>query len=177
MTFYVTDQNFVVLSLIILGAVFGFLWDVFGVVLHKAGAGYVIKSIAELVLCLVFGFVYQVTVFVTNYGYVRWYEIVGTVSGFLIYRLTLSKTIRKILAAIISIVAGIVGKVLSALMYPLRRIAKKLWQVLRSSFSAVAERLSDKGMQIYSAIAVKKQLKFSKKGFTKKIYRTERKEI
>lgn len=162
MTFYVTDQNFVVLSLIILGIISGFVWDIFRCIGQFFKIGYVLSNITDFLLCILFAFAYQITVFVTNYGYVRWYEFAGAFLGIMLYRLALSKIVTTVLMSVISICSGIIGKVISAVLHPFVKLARGIRSI---AMKYVFSKLFILMTEIFANIAAGKQISLAAKGF------------
>lgn len=143
MTFYVTNQNTVVLVLMLLGAVSGLIRDIVKVKRRFVRTGKILEFLEDFICCVILTFVYHITVFVTNYGYVRWYEFAGLILGFALYRMTISN----LAVRVISTVAGLLQKLLRLLISPIVsafkvaaaafiRVYMKLTMVLRKKYIA-----------------------------------------
>ena len=127
MTFYVTNQNTVVFVLVLFGIVCGFVRDIITVKRRFIPAGAVLSFFEDLVYCLVFTLLYHITVFVTNYGYVRWYEFASLFAGFLLYRFTLSRAVITLFCAVIAFIIKIFG----VLLMPVLRLSKIVYKNAR----------------------------------------------
>ncbi len=165
MTFYVTDQNRVVLVLILLGALFGFLRDIIKIKRYFIKTGSILRNAEDIVYCIVFAFVYHITVFVTNYGYVRWYEFAGTVLGFMLYRMTLSVPVIGIMKKVLSLVFGLVRRILLVVLSPVLFVFKIVAGIVKKYLLRFGGVLYKRVVKILSEIAASKQLKAARKGF------------
>lgn len=165
MTFYVTDQNRVVLTMIVLGAVFGLLWDILRIKRYFIKTGYWWIFAEDLVFCVVFAFVYHIAVFAANYGYVRWFQAAGAGLGFALYRLMLSDAVMKILITVTAAVSAVIYRVMSVVLHPFIVIAERLWCILKGFFNRVYLRFQSGFVKVLSDIEAKRQIKIAAGGF------------
>ncbi len=173
MTFYVTDQNIVVLILMLSGVLFAFFRDILKVKRHFLKSGKVLTFIEDFLYCAVCGFVFQITVFVTNYGYVRWYEFAGVIFGFGLYRILLEELILKIIISVTGLIAGAVSYILGIVLSPVRFVFLRITKVFKKCYFVLYEKFMQRRLKIYSDKAEKRLLEFSGKGF----YSVKRKEV
>ena len=161
MTFYVTDQNTVVIVLLLFGAFCGVLRDIIIAKRRVFHAGVVIAFFEDLIFCILLTAVYHMIVFVTNYGYVRWYEFVSVFAGFLLYRISFGKIFGELFYRILLLMKRIIMIILKPFAVVIVRV---------EAFSArlvgfIVSRLYDKRTEIKSAVLMKRQLVLAGKGF------------
>lgn len=161
MTFYVTDQNTVVVFLVILGVIFGLASDIVKVKRHFIPTGKLIRFTEDFLYCILCTFLYQITVFVLNYGYVRWYEFAGVMVGYLLYVLLFED-------AFMHIIIWIVNKmlrILSILMRPFVRLRSMAVKCIRRSYARISDKVYSMTLKKYSDKVKKKIAASSKQGF------------
>ena len=165
MTFYVTNQNTVVLVLFLFGAFFAFLRDIIRVKRSLISVCTFVEAFEDFLYCVVFAFAYRVTVFVANYGYVRWYEICACAGGFAFYRLVLSVVVTKMLRTVILATVTLIRKVFLFLSSPFVFVAKKLYRMLCKKMQAIHKKVEAGMIKHHSDVTMRKQLKSARYGF------------
>lgn len=163
MTFYVTNQNTVVLVLTLLGAVSGIIRDIVKVKRRFVRTGKILEFFEDFICCIVLTFIYHMTVFVTNYGYVRWYEVAGLILGFGLYRITVSDIFVKVLSAF----AELLHKLIKLVAYPVVRIFKMVSSVFMRIYAKIATALLKKYTVRKSGIMEKRYIDMARVGFIK----------
>ncbi len=163
MTFYVTNQNNVVFSLALVGVLFGVLWDLFEIKRTFLRTGKILIFFEDLLYFALFTVVFVMTVFVTNYGYIRWYEFVGVFSGFAFYKAFFSKTV----VAVISFFIRLLGRIIAAVLNPFFWLFRRVGKIICFWYFAVCKILNEKRLKVNHLKMKKKYLGLSEKGFFK----------
>ena len=164
MTFYVTNQNTVVLVLTLLGAVSGVIRDIVKVKRRFARTGKILEFAEDFICCIILTFVYHMAVFVTNYGYVRWYEFACLVVGFALYRITISSLVVKAL----SFVAGLVQRLVRLIMRPIAMAFKMTKKAFAGLYMRFSRMLRKKYIAEKSKRMQKMYLDLARSGFAKR---------
>ena len=165
MSFYVTNQNIVVIVLFLFGTVCGLFRDLITVKRYFVRTTSIVAFFEDLLYCLVLTIIYHITVFVTNYGYVRWYEFASLFAGFATYRVTLSKIVLFVFQTVISAISGFVIKVLGILLRPIYRLLNLMWKRIEKLGLKAGRYYNRKIMIIRSKRVQRKYLKLSQNGF------------
>lgn len=110
--YYPHNQISYVFSMLIIGIIVGFFDDVFKMKRKLLPSNKVVIIIDDIVLSLLSVFIFIVSVFLFNNGIIRWYSVVITLLGFLLYKKTLSIPITYSMFFIINIVHRICKLVL-----------------------------------------------------------------
>lgn len=161
MTFYVTNQNNVVFSLAIVGVLFGFLWDVFEIKRIFLRTGKILIFFEDLLYFALFTIVFVMTVFVTNYGYIRWYEFMGVLSGFVLYKVFFSKTV----VAVISFFIKLAGRIITAVLRPFVLLFRRAVKFICFWYFVCCKILNEKKLKTNHLKMKKKYFVLSENGF------------
>lgn len=133
MTFYVTNQNVVVASLLVLGVLLGFLFDIFQVPISFCKRISLFVFLFDVLYCLAGCVVFVIVIYITNYGYVRWYEFLSVALGMWAYRVVFDWHISDLLVFFTRKLFGFVRFVISTALLPIRI----LFKLVQSSTGAV----------------------------------------
>lgn len=161
MTFYVTDQNRVVFALFLFGIFCGFMRDIITVKRKVIGTVIFTEIPEDIIYCALMTFLYFMVIFVTNYGYVRWYEFASLSAGFALYRLTLSGIVVRMLSFVLEKLLKITGAVLKFVLSPMVFLAR----LLKKRIFIVVAFCSEKEMRRRSEAVLKRHLKKAENGF------------
>ena len=161
MTFYVTNQNFVILSLFLFGIALGVLYDAFSVKRIFIRTPQILLVIEDLIFSLLALISFLMIIFITNYGYVRWYEFFSLFCGFFIYKIFLSYFLVKASLFIIRFVIRVIGIVL----FPFKNFVLMLFKGVCRIYRCIAELLYSYRIKRYSAKRTKQDCKLSQRGF------------
>ena len=131
MTFYVTDQNIVVLSLFLLGAALGLCYDLLRLKRQFLRPSAFMGSLGDLLFWLIVTALFILTIHITNYGYVRWYEFVAAGAGFLLYRAALSSLVLKALRFVVICILRTVRFLLNPVRSLLRCLKNSAFALLK----------------------------------------------
>ena len=164
MTFYVTNQNRMVLILVLLGAFFGIFGDLVRVKRRFFKTGRIAVFAEDLLCFVICTAIFEITVFVTNYGYFRWYEFVSLVAGYMLYVFLLQDAVVWVLVGVAGIVSSLVRTVLS----PFVRMCSLLFKIIEKNFGAFGEFLNERTAKYYSAKTLKRIAAMSERGFEKR---------
>jgi hypothetical protein len=107
--FFPPHQEKVFVIMLIFGVISGVLFDLFRVKRHLLGENSVILFADDLIFSLLTLLLFLFTVFVANNGIFRWYEVLFSLIGFWLYRLTLSKTLIFVSFKVIDFVKKLLG--------------------------------------------------------------------
>ncbi len=165
MTFYVTNQNYVVLILFALGAALAILYDAFAIKRAFIKTNTILLIFDDLLFCFISCIAFLAVIFITNYGYIRWYEIIFTLSGFLLYRLIFSKFIIKITVSVLRVIFNALIKTVVLILTPLKFVISKLFVLFKKICSVLMVRLYQCRIKSKSNRRMKSDKKLSLKGF------------
>ena len=90
------------------------------------GIFHVALFLRDFVFCILFSFCALILMYNQNSGVFRWSVYFFMLAGYLLYRKTLSKTIRKIISTLLIVPMWIIRKILHILSLPIRLIFKLL---------------------------------------------------
>ncbi len=161
MTFYIPEQLPVILSMLLLGAFFGVVYDLFGVKRCFMTQSFRWLFIEDFLLSFFFCLCFILVVFVVNYGMLRWYEFFFCLAGFLLYRLTLGEAV----FALLKLAAGGMLRLLKWLVYPVKLFAKGILHLCQKGKESLLKALSDTGRRRYSEKRKKRLFSLAKGGF------------
>lgn len=119
MDFSVSKEAFVFVSCVLCGGVLFFIYDLFRVIRQKAGSGRALTHIQDGVFWVVAFVIMFYLIFTVNRGTMRFYEILGAALGALLYGITLSPWVLKILNNLIDFFSKIFKVFLKILLTPL----------------------------------------------------------
>lgn len=165
MTFYVTNQNTVIAVLFSVGVFAGVLYDLFTVKRTLLKTPAAVLFIEDILFCLVLCTVFVFSVFITNYGYVRWYEYAAFLFGFGVYRFFVSWLFVKVLLALLKVFIGAVKKIVIFLVTPLVAVVGKLVHILLKLIGLILEKTRENSVKTYSKRRKKREIRLSIRGF------------
>lgn len=167
MTFYVTNQNNVVLWLFIIGAIIGVIYDIFKVKREIFGKKLIIYIVDDLLFSLLYTTILVFAIFLTNYGYVRWYEIVAALFGFFLYKVTVSNLFVRAATLIIRFILKILKAIIAFLLKPVTVILSFTVMCIKRICSLIFRKYQVKKAKNNSKKKLKRELILSRKGFYK----------
>ncbi len=136
-------QIYVFSLFIVLGMVCGALFDVQRFVRRKCGAGNIRTTVEDTVFTIAFTGTMLGASFILNNGEIRYYEIMGAISGVLFYAAFLSRFFLKSLGVFFGILNKILirplVKITEILMFPVKKTALKF----KRQFTRVGRRLKN----------------------------------
>lgn len=152
-------QIYVFSLFIVLGMVCGALFDVQRFARRKCGAGSIRTTLEDTVFTIAFTGAMLGAGFVLNNGEIRYYEVMGAISGLLFYAAFLSRFFLKILDVFFGILKKILirplVKIAGLFMLPVKKTALKL----KRQFTRMGRRIKN----------VKKTLKNRRKIIKKRV--------
>ena len=89
------------------------------------------RFIFDVCFCLCWAVAMAVLLYCTNDGQLRWSAVVVSLIGFGVYRCTIGRIVRPILQAVRLTLLGVLGRMLAALTYPIRRLFGWLQALIR----------------------------------------------
>ena len=129
--FFPPNQHFVFLNLFFLGAILCALSDLFSVKRHLFWNSTVICFVDDILYVFISGFLFLTCVFITNNGILRWYEFFACLSGFLLFKCTLSKLVTTVLYKICEVVRMVVLRIILIMIKILLLIFKPIYLMLK----------------------------------------------
>lgn len=165
MTFYVTNQNTVIGVMLLVGVFAGILYDLFTVkrILLKTPAAMLFFE--DILFCLIVCTVFVFSIFITNYGYVRWFECAAFLSGLGIYRFFISQIFVKMLVTVFRFFIRFVKIIAVFLISPVLAIGKILVRKLLKIFAFIREKTRENSVKTYSKRRKKREIRQSLHGF------------
>ncbi len=165
MTFYVTNQNFVVLTLLVIGLCTGLIYDAFTVKRILLKTPFVLLFFEDVLFCLISCIIFVFAIFITNYGYVRWYEAAAFLSGFALYKLLVSWLIVKVFVTVLRFAAKIIRRVFFIVVLPLKFIFVKLFEFARKLLLILRKAAQNSALKRYSKGRIKEEIRRANRGF------------
>lgn len=163
MTFYVTNQNFVILCLFLLGFALGVLFDAFSVKRIFIRTPQILLVAEDLIFSLLALIFFLITIFITNYGYVRWYEFLSLLCGFLLYKFFISYFVISASVFIIRLILRVAGIIL----FPFKKLLLLLFKCVRLIYLRLLGILGNYRRKQYSLRRIRGDTRFSQRGFRK----------
>ena len=109
--FFPPNQQYVFIAMTALGVILGLLYDAFSVkrslIIDNALACFV----DDVIFVFISGVLFLICAFITNNGIIRWFEFASCFSGFIVYKLTVSKIIMKFMRFITVLIRRIIKKI------------------------------------------------------------------
>lgn len=102
--FFPPNQEYVFLSTLVLGIFLGILYDAFSVKRKLICDNAVVCFIDDCLFVSISGIMFLVCVFITNNGIIRWYEFFCCLTGFLLYKSTVSLVVMALMKRIVSVI-------------------------------------------------------------------------
>ena len=168
MTFYVTNQNYVVLCLFVIGVVIGVIYDIFKIKREIFGKNVIFYYLDDLLFSFIYTTIFVFAIFLTNYGYVRWYEIVSAFIGFIIYKSTISNIFVKITTEAIRFVLKILKVIIGIIFKPIIVILSFVLSLFKKIYLLILGKIEKEKTKINSKKRLKRELILSRKGFYKR---------
>ena len=136
-----SHQIYVFLLFIILGIVCGALFDVQRFLRRKSFAGDVRTTVEDIIFTALFVGIMLGASFITNSGEIRYYEIMGAISGILFYAAFLSRIFLKILGFVFETIEKLFVKPLVKTVFLFIAPIKKTALRIRKRFVKLKRRL------------------------------------
>lgn len=147
----------------IAGIIIGILFDIFRIIRRS----FKISDIHTLIEDGIFGFLSAsfliFVIFIQNNGEIRWYMFVGIFIGGLIYLLTISKYFIKLNVLILSLIKGIIYKLLKFIFWPIKYVFSLCRRYLNKPFMLIVFNI--KNILIYKKSKKRKKNLSTKKDF------------
>lgn len=165
MTFYVTNQNTVIAVMLLVGVFAGILYDLFAVKRLILKTPAVLLFIEDILFCMIVCAVFVLAVFITNYGYVRWYECAAFLLAAGVYRFFVSQAFVKVLYTSLKFLICFVKKTVLLLIAPLAALGKIFVRNLLKHFAFIREKNRENLVKTYSKRRKKREIRHSSRGF------------
>lgn len=168
MTFYVTNQNYVVLCLFVIGVVIGVVYDIFNIKREIFGKKLIFYYLDDLLFSFIYTTIFVFAIFLTNYGYVRWYEIASALIGFIIYKSTISNIFVKLTTEAIRFVLKILKVIIGIILKPVIAILSFVISFIKKIYLLILRKIEKEKLENNSKKRLKRELILSGKGFYKR---------
>ena len=115
----VSNQLYVFFAMFVCGICSGLLFDIIRILRRVFGANIFFVSFSDILFWALISAGVYFAIFEFNYGQIRWYEIMGIILGSVIYFLTFSGLIMKILSALLEFFTRIFQFIFKIILTPL----------------------------------------------------------
>lgn len=136
------NEAYIFLGMFLSGLVLGFMCDLTGISSHTQNSNVIFIGIKDILFCTFMSVVFFIIIYILNNGEIRWYEITGSVLGFIIYVLTVKKyvlrfldTCKKLIKRTLLIISKPILKVFKLFNVPytkLKNILKKTKKLFKT---------------------------------------------
>ena len=120
--FFPPHQEKVFIVMLLFGFGIGILYDLFKIKRRLLSENSIILFIDDLFFSLLSVMLFLFTVFIANNGIFRWYEILFSMIGYMLYRITLSKPLIFFSYKIIDLFLLILKRIFTICVYPTKRL-------------------------------------------------------
>lgn len=130
----VSNQLYVFFVMVLCGACAGVLFDLLRALRRAFGANAFTTSLGDILFWLIISIGVYMTIFMFNYGQIRWHEIIGIILGSVIYFLAFSRAIMKIMELLFKFFTKIFQIIFKIVLTPLiflyKMIKRPLYYIL-----------------------------------------------
>lgn len=147
----VSNQLYVFGMMILCGAMSGFIFDIMRALRRSFGSNMLTTSLADILYWLIISSGIYFAIFTFNYGSIRWYEIIGILSGSVIYFLILSRFVMKIMVFMLNFFMKIFHVIFKIILTPLvflYKIIKGPLYCILDSFGGILRKARTKRIRI-----------------------------
>ncbi len=129
-----SNQAYIFLSAIYMGIIIGIIYDLYRAISGLAELSRPITVVMDILFWIIVTILSIVGFFYVSSGEIRAYSIIGLALGWLLYILTISRYMRRLLTLLCKSIILICNKLLRCLAYPFQWIIdviefpKRLWQ-------------------------------------------------
>jgi len=148
-----SSQAILFLLTVVLGALIGFIYDIFRIFRKTVKHKDFFIFIEDTVYWLIVSFVMFYFMLNQNDGEIRFYAIVGAFLGMILYFYTVSIFVMKISMAVIKVIKKIFNIIFKVISFPIKIIIK-IFKIIISPFKKVLKKLKN-----YARIKADKLLK------------------
>lgn len=179
--FSISQQTALFLLSVVLGAGLGVVYDcfrVFRIILPRAARSASV-AVQDVIFWLIYGFCVFCYAAVLARGQVRFFIVLGSLIGFVLYIFTIGNTVTGVIRRIVTAVYGVLRKVYSAIIEPFVKILRIICQKISPVFVRIyknnpkKERSSKKLLKSAGGLVYNKKAKVGR--FTQKLARSVKK--
>ena len=126
----VSNQANLFLIFTIEGIIIGLIFDIFRILRKSFKTSDIVTYVEDILFWLITGIILLYTIFVFNYGEIRFFMFVGIFLGAMFYMLLISRYVIKISVTVIEILKKIITIIFKIIIFPFRfiyKILKKLF--------------------------------------------------
>ena len=127
----ILSQLYSFLIYLISGIIIGIFFDIFRILRRSFHTPDIITYIEDILFWLFTGLFLILVLFKCSDGQLRFYNIIGLLTGVVIYILTVSKYFIKINVIIITFIKNIVYKIISFILYPIKFVLKIIRKIFK----------------------------------------------
>lgn len=121
------SQAYTFLLFIINGICIGIFFDIFRILRKTFKTRDWITYLEDIIFWILSGCITLYFIFVFNQGEIRLYIFLGILLGVILYILSISKYFIKLNVIIIETIKSVLGKIITILFYPIKKIVKLLF--------------------------------------------------
>lgn len=165
MTFYIPNQNTVVAAIFCLGVFIAFLYDIFSIAGRIVNLPKIAVFINDLVFCLVSCVLFIAVIYITNYGYIRWYEIAFLLLGFGAYRVVFERHILMLAVKLVKALLKFLKLVIFLALTPVLLLLKLVRKFALAALKALGKVHRKQRLYRFSRKKLAVLLEDSKNGF------------
>lgn len=161
MDFSISKEAFVFLSAVLCGGLLHVLYDLFFIIRKKSAEEKIVIHVQDGLFWILAFFIIFFSLLTINGGIVRFYELLGVVLGVVLYHLTLSRFILKLVCKILAISSKIFNFFLKILLTPLRFLYNIIYRYICIIFLPMKKLIR----RLYRRLteAIRRTLAFSRK--------------
>lgn len=149
----ISNELYVFFIMFLCGVCAGVLFDIMRMIRRVFGTNVFTTSLADILFWTIIGLGIYMAIFVFNYGKIRWYEIMGVGFGGVIYFLSLSSILIKIMGIFLKIFKKIFRLIFKIILTPLFFLYKMIKRPLSCvvvKIRCVFGRLGAKNSKLFS---------------------------
>lgn len=124
------NQAYLFFIFVITGVVISILFDVFRILRKSFKTPDLITYLEDILFWILTGCISLYTIFYFNNGEIRFFLFLGIGLGVVLYMITLSKYFIKVSVFIITIVKTIIQKLISIVLFPIRKLIQLIQKLL-----------------------------------------------
>lgn len=125
------SQEYMLVVSIMGGMFLGFIWDIYRLIRHYIKLNHVGTAIGDIVYWVISIYIGVQLIFDLSYGNVRFFILMGFISGALLYFYGISRYILKLFIFVVDFILKVIKKTISLLIGPLKFIVMQIMKYLK----------------------------------------------
>lgn len=123
----ISNQASLFLIFTIEGIIIGLIFDIFRILRKSFKTTDIVTYIEDILFWLITGILILYTIFVFNYGEIRFFMFIGIFIGAMLYMLLISRYVIKISVTTIEFIKKTIMLILKIVIFPIYKIFKKIF--------------------------------------------------